>query len=220
MTPMQGGSWSVRHDAARDAARRAWYRLGSTISPELVEALVPAVEDASVAFLDELRVTAPEERRRILARAIISVADGVASALIGAYAVEASGVPPIPITPPPAGTWVRQRWHPQAGGRRPVIGPEWCGAWHLFSGDFRIGDERAHAVVGRTRCGRSVWLRAYDLFGDGELLRDVGRRGQSPHRRCLRPLRDHRGSPRRLIRLPRRPGRSPSVGASARPGDT
>jgi hypothetical protein len=80
----------------------------------------------------------------------------------------------MPFTAPPARSWVRCRslWPPTRRQRKPDAGPEWRGAWHLFSGDTERGDERGHDVFGRSLCGQRLHLRGHTLSDDGGLRWD------------------------------------------------
>lgn len=193
---MTGQSYSERHRAALDAGWRAWGRLGvdqwdlafGKSSPPPIEALadaaVPRMIQLAESLLDELDEELEiddDRRRRALTQACTSWLRGAPAAIVHAIAHEVATPDPVPFEPPPAGSWIRERWLPREPYRRE---PEWASMWHRFSGDLRLGGYHLrNDVYGRTTCGRRVGLRTGE-FHDLVVLDE--RPGVDACRQCAR----------------------------------
>jgi hypothetical protein len=187
-------SWSKRHDAARDEAWRAWRRIDvepydimgvdSEPPPALKECATGIATAISPLFLrvtDEVDAELDHEARlNIVAAALARVVLHLPWAVVEAVADELSRPKPIPFAAPPARSWLRVRY----------TGDKWLGkCWHVFSGDLRVGDARAHDVVGSALCGARLPLRSIGLR-DGEPFYDYVLATERPEvdacRRCFR----------------------------------
>ena len=116
----------------------------------------------------------PDSLARIIEEAVISTTNHAMRGLAECVGDEMARPGPLPFEPPAAGAWIRCRWLPRPGTGRlgPRLAPEWDGAWHVFSGDLRAGDEHGHDIYGRARCGAVLHLRSFHFFADGAQASD------------------------------------------------
>jgi hypothetical protein len=193
-------SWSTRRDVGRQAAEDALARAGfgsswSEPGPRLIALagrVAEAVAESFAPVLDAIDEELDDEaRRRVLKFAVSGALWASRSSLADAMASELARPDPQPFTPPLAGSWLRSRRLPRPAIRRlrARTVPEWDGAWHVFSGDIRNGDERTHDIAGRALCGVELRLRGESLF-DGLPSTDYvvaeRRPGVDACRRCER----------------------------------
>lgn len=168
--------WDQRRQAGADACWQALYRHGVDVmdtarggTPSLLAAVAPvlarALADPVRAILDDLPMPLDAEAfERILTATLARTLGGVLWALADAVGDEVARPDPVPFSPPPAGAWVRVR----AVGWTQRPEPHWIGAWHVFSGDWKVNDPRRLEVQGRARCGARLTMRSAPMFsGNG-----------------------------------------------------
>lgn len=192
MTPA-AKPWATRHRENRDAAFQAlyafgWHPLGDKAPTPLVGDLARAATDPVIdlarRFVEAMALDLSDEARlRLEHRILQKVVAAAIWAIPDAIADELTTTEPEPYAPPPAGSWVRNRYHPESAD------PKWDGKWHLFGGDVTRGDARTNDVNGRASCGARLHLRNGSLFDD-ELFQDVAVAETMPSvdacRRCAR----------------------------------